>query len=69
MQDDQKHESSRSIGNKSSQPSPSEMTRIAFVLEGEANQVDWRARMVAYMIAKIEPPSSGRSTFLTKREY
>ena len=46
----------------------SEMAWIAFVSEGATNQVDWRATMVADLITKIEPPSSGRSTFLAKRE-
>jgi hypothetical protein len=36
--------------------------------EGATNQVDWRAGMVADLIEKIEPPPSGRSTFLAKRE-
>jgi hypothetical protein len=44
------------------------MEGIAFVSEGAANQVDWRAGMVADLIAKIEPPPGGRSTFLAKRE-
>jgi hypothetical protein len=53
--------------SKSSKMGPSEMTRIAFVLEGVTNQVDWIATMVADMIAKTEPPLGGRNTFLAKR--
>jgi hypothetical protein len=68
MQDAQKQEASRSIGNKSSKTGPSEMAGIAFVSEGATNQVDWRATMVADLIAKTEPPPGGGSTFLAKRE-
>jgi hypothetical protein len=32
------------------------MARIAFCSEGAANQVDWRAAMVADLVAKTEPP-------------
>jgi hypothetical protein len=46
----------------------SEMEAIAFILEGATNKVDWRATMVVDMIAKREPPQSGRSIFLAKRE-
>jgi hypothetical protein len=53
---------------KSSKKGPSEMAGIAFVSEGATNQVDWRAAMVADLIAKTEPPPGGRSTFLAKRE-
>jgi hypothetical protein len=35
---------------------------------GATNQVEWRAHTVANLISKIEPPSSGRSSFLAKRE-
>ena len=45
-----------------------EMVGIAFVSEGATNQVDWRATMVADLVAKREQPPSGGSTFLTKRE-
>jgi hypothetical protein len=70
MQDAQKQEASRSMfkGNKSSKKGLNEMAGIAFVSEGATNQVDWRVAMVADMIAKTEPPSGGRSTFLAKRE-
>jgi hypothetical protein len=64
MQDAQEQEASRSmIRGKSSQTGPSEMVGIAFVSEGAA-----RDGKVADLIAKIEPPASGRSTFLAKRE-
>jgi hypothetical protein len=69
MQDAQEQEASRSmIRVKSSKKAPSEMAGIAFVSEGAANQVDWRAAMVADPIAKTKPPPCGGSTFLTKRE-
>jgi hypothetical protein len=47
---------------------PSEMAGIAFVSEGAANQVNWRATMVSYLIRITESPLGGGSTFLTKRE-
>jgi hypothetical protein len=56
------------IRGKSSKMGLSEMEGIAFVSEGETNQVDWRATMVADLVAKTEPHPGGRSTFLTKRE-
>jgi hypothetical protein len=69
MQDAQEQEASRSmIRGKSSKTGPSKMAGIDFVSEGATNQVDWRAAMVADLIAKIEPPPGGRSTFLAKRE-
>jgi hypothetical protein len=70
MQDAQEQEASRSMfkGNKSSKKGLNEMAGIAFISEGATNQVDWRAAMVADMIAKTEPPPGGRSTFLAKRE-
>jgi hypothetical protein len=55
-------------GNKSSKKGPNEMAGIAFCSEGAVDQVDWRATMVADMIAKTEPPLGGGSTFLAKRE-
>jgi len=69
MQDAQKQKASRSMfKGKSSKKSLSEMAGIAFFSKGAANQVDWRASMVADMIAKTKPPLGGRSTFLAKRE-
>jgi hypothetical protein len=70
MQDAQEQEASRSMfnGNKSLKKGLNEMARIVFCSEGVANQVDCRVAMVADMIAKTEPPSGGRSTFLTKRK-
>jgi hypothetical protein len=56
------------IKGKSSKQGPSEMAGIAFVSKRAMNQVDWRAGMIANLIAKIEPPPGGRSTFLTKEE-
>jgi hypothetical protein len=56
------------ILGKSSKMGPSEMAKITFVSEGAANQVDWTTNMVADLIAKIEPPPGGRSTFLANRE-
>jgi hypothetical protein len=47
---------------------PSEMAGIAFMSEGAANQVDWRAAMVADRIAKTESLPESGSTFLAKRE-
>jgi hypothetical protein len=44
------------------------MAGITFVLEGVANQVDWRIAMVADLIEKTKPPPGGGITFLTKRE-
>jgi hypothetical protein len=44
------------------------MEGIAYVSEGETNQVYWRAGMVVDLVAKIEPTLGGRSTFLAKRE-
>jgi hypothetical protein len=51
-EDAQKQEASRSIGNKSSKTGLSERAGINFVSKGETNQVDWRATMVADLIAK-----------------
>jgi len=69
MQDAQERKASRSmIKGKSSKTGPSKMAGIDFVSEGAANQVDWRGSMVENLIAKIEPPLGGRSTFLSKRE-
>jgi len=56
------------IIGKSLKMGPSEMARIAFISEGAANRLDWRATMVADLIAKTETPPGGRSTFLAKRE-
>jgi hypothetical protein len=47
---------------------PSEMAGIAFVSEGAANQVNWRATMVSYLTRITDSPLGGGSTFLTKRE-
>jgi hypothetical protein len=44
------------------------MLWLASVLEGKANQVDWRETMVADLETKIDPTPGGRSTFFTKRE-
>jgi hypothetical protein len=64
IQDAQEQGASRSmIKGKSSQIGPSKMEAITFVSEGAT-----RAGKVADLITKIEPPPSGRSTFLTKRE-
>jgi hypothetical protein len=70
MQDAQEQEASRSMirGSESSETGQSMMAGIAFVSEGATNQVDWRAGMVADLVAKIEPTPGGRSTFLAKRE-
>ena len=56
------------IRGKSSKMGPSEMAGIAFVSEGAANQVNWRATMVSYLKRITESPLGGGSTFLTKRE-
>jgi hypothetical protein len=56
------------IKGKSSKKGPSEMEGIVFISKGATNRVDWRAAMVADLIAKTEPPPDGRSSFFTKRE-
>jgi hypothetical protein len=56
------------IKGKSSKMGPSEMAMIAFISKGAANQVDWRAAMVANLTTKTEPPTSGGSTYLAKSE-
>ena len=43
--------------------------RVSFMLEGETNQVDRKACMVADLVVKIDPTLGGRSNFLTKREF
>jgi hypothetical protein len=53
---------------KSSKKGPSEMAGIDFVSEGAIDQVDWRAAIIADMVAKTKPPLGSRSTFLAKRE-
>jgi hypothetical protein len=69
MQDAQEQEASRSIiRGKSSEQGLSKMAGIAFVSEGAANQEDWRAAMVADMVAKTESLPESGSTFLAKRE-
>ena len=70
MQDAQEREAFRGMfkGSKSLKKSLNKMARIDFCSEGAANQVDWRASMVADLIAKTEPIPGGRSTFLAKRE-
>jgi hypothetical protein len=70
MQDAQEKETSRSMfrGSESSETGHTIMEGIASVSEGATNQVDWRAGMVADLVAKIEPTLGGRSTFLAKRE-
>jgi hypothetical protein len=69
MQDAQEEEVSRSMTKgKSLKTGMTKMAGIAFVSEGAANRVVWRAAMVANLITKTEPPPSGRSTFLAKRE-
>jgi hypothetical protein len=59
---------SEQLVKKSSKMGPSEMAGIAFVSKGPTNHVDWRAAMVADLVAKTEPPPGGGSTFLAKRE-
>jgi hypothetical protein len=51
------------IRGKSSQTGPSETSGISFLSEGTT-----RVGKVIDLIVKIEPPPSGRSTFLAKRE-
>jgi hypothetical protein len=55
-------------GNESSEIGHTIMAGIDSMSEGETNQVYWRAGMVAYLVANIEPTPGGRSTFLAKRE-
>jgi hypothetical protein len=69
IQNAQEQEASKSMfKGKSSKKGRSKIARIAFISERAANQMDWRAAIVADLIAKTEPPLGGRSTFLTKRE-
>jgi hypothetical protein len=52
MQNDQEQEAFRSmIKGKSSKMGLSEMARITFMSKGATNQTDWRAGMIADMIA------------------
>ena len=46
----------------------SEMEGIAFLLEGIANQVDWRESILMNLLAKMDKNPGERSTFLSKRE-
>jgi hypothetical protein len=70
MHNAQEQEASRSMfkGSKSSKKGSNEMAGIAFDSEGAVDQVDWRASMVADMVAKTKPPLGGGSTFLAKRK-
>jgi len=55
-------------GNLSLKKGSNEVAGIALCSEGATDQVNWRATLVADMIAKIEPPLGGGSTFVPKRE-
>jgi hypothetical protein len=65
MQDAQERVASKSMyKGKSSKKSLNEMVKIAFILEGAINQVDWRV----VMVVTTQPPPSGKKTFIAKRE-
>jgi hypothetical protein len=68
-QDAQAQEASRSMfKGMYSKKGLSEMEGISFVSEGAAEQVDWRASMVANLKAKTEPPPGVGSSSLTMSE-